>query len=378
MKKEKNNKIAEKALLLSIFLAQIQAFCIKVTPAVPYLQTIELISFLLLTIISIKTFLTAKLKIRELIVVVLLLALGAVSYINTNSLTLSYLILLPFASRGVNFKKILKADLLSKVLTTSFIILCYFSHMTTNNLAFYRDGVTRESYGFAHPNTLGYISVIMCLELLYLLKAKTNSVLARVLAASMPILLCVLSGSRTALLVVIVTLLYSVFCAIREKYGIHIKKYSRRITRIATYLIPVIMVIISFVSSLAYGARAEWAIELNDALSGRISWQNYYGNRYDISLLGEDIGTRLKKAPLDNGYYRVMFNNGMLGLIALIVVIELSLAKSFKLKDGITPILIVLLFYGLSEWVVFRVIVTPIWSIAFAKTKEKNDEKKND
>ena len=37
-------------------------------------------------------------------------------------------------------------------------------------------------------------------------------------------------------------------------------------------------------------------------------------------------------------------------------------------------ILLLLIIYSLSEWMVFRVIITPFWTIAFAKEESKHEK----
>lgn len=370
-KMKNNNPIIQNIFLFSLFLAQIRAFCTKIIFIAPIVPVLEKILFITLAILSVYIFFSAKFKAKEIILVVALLFLAFVSYVITDSLTLSFLLMLPFASKGIENKKIIKADLVSKIITTSVIIACYYMNLTENRL-FYRDGILRESFGFAHPNTLGYMAIMISIDALYMTRIKTSSVLCRVLVTLVPLYLCSLADSRTAMFAIIAVLIFSVIEAIGKKLKKEPKNKQRKAISRLIYLAPIMLILFSFASTKAYANHENWAICLDEALSSRISLQDYYEKHYEVSLLGHEITSdEFEDKPLDNGYYRILFNNGVLGLIALVVIIELSLKKSTKTNDYNTFVLILLLVYGLSEWTVFRVIITPHWTIAFAKEDEK-------
>lgn len=370
-KMKNDNLIIQNIFLFSLFLAQIRAFCTKIVFIAPVVPALEKILFIILAVLSVYNFFSAKFKAKEIILVVALLLLAFASYVITNSLTLSFLLMLPFASKGIEIKKIIKADLVSKIITTLAIIACYYMSLTENKII-YRDGILRESFGFAHPNTLGYMAMMISVDALYMTRIKTSSVLCRFLVTLVPLYLCSLADSRTAMLAIIVLLVFSVIEAIGKKLKKESKNKQRKAISRLIYLAPILLILFSFVSTKAYANHEDWAICLDKALSSRISLQDYYEKHYEVSLLGHEItGDEFEDKPLDNGYYRILFNNGVLGLIALVVIIELSLKKATKTNDYNTFVLILLLVYGLSEWTVFRVIITPHWAIAFAKEDEK-------
>ena len=369
----KNKKVLRQNIyLLCVFLLELRTFCTKVLYIAPFLLLIEKIAFILLIIISLYNALTSRLKAKEIIIVVLLLILAGVSIVYTNSPNLSYLILLPFASKGIDFKKIVKTDLLSKIIITVFLFACYHLGLTESIVTLSRDGAIRESFGFAHPNTLGYVCVMSCLDMLYLMKGRVRSVTVRIAVTIIPFLLTLMANSRTAQIAIVVSVIFSIIETVYKKHKKQSKELCSRALRGLIYILPIILIAFSFVSTSAYARHEAWAVRLDDVLSRRLYLQDYYEKHHEKSLLGEELmNDYLIEKPLDNGYYRILVNNGILGLIALVIVVEISLKRSIKEKNGLIPTLILLLLYGLSEWTVFRVIVTPFWSIAFASDKER-------
>lgn len=366
--------VPEMLLLFAILPAQLRAFGVKITFLIPYIPMLEKGIFAILIIVAAANFFSAKLKLKELVIVVLFVVLAIVSYMITSSPTLSYLLLIPFAAKNTDFQKIIKTDLWAKILVMLFVFACYAANLTKSSVVL-RNGVIRESFGFAHPNTLGYLSMMIWLESILLLRRAKKPVMFQVLASVAPILLCFLADSRTAIAAIVV----AVFCLTVE--DVLSKKRAQSVVtkkRKILYLVPIVLIIASFLTTYAYNNRNTLAIKLDTALSSRISLQSYYNKEYTLTPLGRELTSEdLQERPLDNGYYRILYNNGIFGLVALLVIVWLSLSKTQDEQNrDVASIIVLLLVYGLSEWLVFRALITPFWTIAFAKEGNKNAPKK--
>ena len=360
-------------LFAVMLLEQICAFCPRVIFLSSYLPIMSNIAIALICILVLARLLVQKRTFRELIIVIALLLIALLSYLSTGSMILFFLITMPLLAEGAEFKQVIKADLIIKISITAFIIFCYKNGLT-QEYTYFRDGAIRESLGFTHPNKLGYMALMIYLNSYYLLPKNNKSITKRLLIAIIPLFLCVLADSRTALYAILAITVLSIIDKIFTKlFKIKKKNIAKNLSQKAIYILPIALVFASLASSFLYKQGNETMYKLNDSLSGRIALQNYYDNHYSYSLLGTAIDSEvLETNPLDNGYYRVLYMNGVAGIVALLIIAK----KCLKKADGdkrLTVFLVTLLLYGLSEWMIFRLTITPFWMIAFEKSK-KNEE----
>ena len=92
-----------------------------------------------------------------------------------------------------------------------------------------------------------------------------------------------------------------------------------------TWKIPLLLIILccfSFYVTNEYTLGQKWALEINKLLSGRLWFQSYYVDNYEISLSGKIYD--YEAYPLDNAFYRLLYAYGYLGFFVLALMYALS------------------------------------------------------
>ena len=131
---------------------------------------------------------------------------------------------------------------------------------------------------------------------------------------------------------------------------ISIKKYllfDGRIVNLLKNNLYIILLFMSIILTICYIKNYEFAIQLNQFLSNRLSLQGFYFNIYNINLIGNNIDF-IK--TLDNGYVKVILNYGLITTAFLAVLYNLNLKRATKEKNKeLIFILLILMIFTLSE-----------------------------
>lgn len=297
------------------------------------------------------------------VAIVLLLALSIVQnhYINRNTLVIMAalfmyagymqlkvgfsgffkLLLLIMASRSLDFKKILKFDIISRAILASLVIACCFWGIAPNISAAYPDGSIRYSWGFANSNHLGLLLFIIILELLYIWDMHM-SIRRTVCIVGIIALSGFLSGSRTAELIGVFVLA----CAI--SYTLWPSLWKNQIVKKVVTYNAWIMSIITAVATQQFMQGKGWAVKLDNLLSGRLRNIMFHYQRVGVNLFGHDLSPA--KKTLDTFYAFLLLGLGIVGLLFVCCMITALLKAAYK-KNAIAAVIVLfsLTIYGLSE-----------------------------
>lgn len=194
--------------------------------------------------------------------------------------------------------------------------------------------VYRNTLGFNHPNAAMslLLPIFSIIYYLYYDKYK-KSVLIIILAIGK--IIFDFTHSRTTFILIILLI---ILILIKDKY---IKKMkflflmSGNIIVFLTFYLP-----IYFKNSI-----------LNKLFSGRLRLFYYYLENYKITFLGDKkVISDYREYILDNTYLRILFENGLLGLMLTMLLIYYAMNILFKNKDyKAVRIFFIILIFGFME-----------------------------
>lgn len=135
------------------------------------------------------------------------------------------------------------------------------------------------------------------------------------------------------------------------------KAKSTRANRVWSLFVTMLFVVSLFALVSMYDSGNVVARQINIATSNRVKYQSMY-QKEPLSLFGKAYD--FNRNPLDNVYYRTLYNYGIIGLTVLITVFSRNLYSASEKRDrSLLSILISLLAYGLSEAVIIKTVCVP-------------------
>ena len=323
-------------LLISLFLIEISNFGQNVIMIKNINNYLFELGLLIGLINSIFVLINLKLNIKKLLLVLSLSILSVLIKYKTGDNLLIEMMILFISSLNTSFDKIIKADLIFKIILFLFISLSHLLGLTVIN-NFVENGKVLYSFGFKNPNTTGFYLILMFLEYLYIIKDKIS-----IKKIFLPIVICLyliyLTNSRTALLGLVLFILIYMFFSIFKK---HFYRKNKKIYLV--YLLFVILSLLSLYITILYVNGSALILELDKILSARIWIQSYYYKLYSISIFGNNLNYVY---TIDNVYMRLLLNFGYIGTLFYSIIYGFMFKVSIKNRD--------VLFYSLSEWCIIR------------------------
>lgn len=363
-------KIIDTLAQVSVLLLQATNFCSRVIYLSPHINLLRISSIMIMSFCLILKYKKRVLSTKGVIIILLMVMGSMFSLLATNDYLFCYIVLLMALYMGDSFKKIIKIDYITKMTILIFVLVNYWLGLT-NQQMFYREGVVRETFGFTHPNILGYILISIVSDIMVLhQKTSGRNIVKAASAAVASIAVSFLAGARSASLTISLLLLN--YILVRKK-----DRHKRKPFLFA--IIPFALVGFSIFSTALYKTGTTEFIKLNDLLSDRLRYQYVYENAYEVNLMGRAIS--YENIPLDNGYYRVVYSYGIIGLFTIMGLLSISLYKAEKNNLTILRNIIILyLVYAFSEWYPLRLSTTPFGFIAISdipnpKINQSIDEK---
>lgn len=348
--------ITKMLFLIAIFLLQFATYTKNISFLINNSQLLINISIIMLLIHVIVTLFTIKMNKQKWFICIILLSISLFSYLITKDSLLLQFFLVFVGAFNVDFKSVIKKDLIFKFILFMFIIFCYYQGNTEVN-EFVRNGEIRYSLGFIHPNVFGYFILSSYFEIIYLFHKKNNISVFIFLSVLTELILSV-SKSRSAQIAVILFIIIYIGFYILTKIGVKNHDYLKRYSFILRNLFLFILVI-SFILTILYSNGNSIAIKLNSLFSSRLYLQSLYLKEYSISLFGNYIDyfdvINDYFATLDSVYFRLILNFGIIGFLLLYWVFNKTFYNSIKNNDVVlTIILVTMLFYGMMEYSIIR------------------------
>lgn len=248
----------------------------------------------------------------------------------------------------VDYKNIILTDLISRLISLSFIFMTYILGYT-HDVMDSRYGM-RYAIGFLNPNGLSVFILILALEIIWLIRKKSWKVVILVFVSY---LLFFITKSRTDLYALILVLPF-IFKLNTSKSFIKNKVLSFTIV-----LFPIVLAFISIYFSMNYDPVAHpFEYDLNLIFSNRLYLSKFYFNQFPITLFGNSL-TNLINGALDSGYVSLLIRGGIISLFLYLILVTLTINKYIRSSDNVIKffvlILIVYSIVGIAELSLYQI-----------------------
>lgn len=365
MKENKRSNLSQKLHFWGLLFLQIPHVCTNVVFLFNYLPIIRALSVLLLLCSSIINLKLEKLSINKIALIFFIIVGGVVSYFITNDIMIFEILLMVAASIGLKFNEVIKNDFKSKIIIFTLIVSSYLLGYTSTNFTIFRNGELRNAFGFYHPNTFGMYAMIIFLEYIYIMRPKN---IGLILSASLLVAFINFSSNARSAVYSIVSVV--VLVLLRRYLN---KSIQNRAIAFILRNLYIFLLAISICVTILYINKNDLALWLNELMTGRISLQAEYMNRYNVGLFGNKIDFT---KTLDNGYLKCLLNYGIL-VIGLYAWMNYSIVKK-ALKNNnfiIVMYMVVLQIYTMSESSMLYIYFNIFLLYAFTKENEIKEGK---
>ena len=261
-----------------------------------------------------------------------------------------------FACKGLDFQKIVKRDLYTRILFGVIMLYLWLSGIAPDVTSDY-NGIVRHSMGFQNPNHVGIIAFIIIMEILYLSKMRLSSV-QYISVFAILIVEDYVAGSRTAEFISLIAIGMATVFTFRPQF------YEKKMVRAIMCWGDVICATLTAVAFFLFKAGNGIAVVLDKMLSYRITNITFYYNSLGVSIWGNN--SLNVNRTIDSIYG---FSFIVLGIIAFLIVmlayykLERILCQS---NIALAIIMFCLFVYGLSERL-WMYIDYNIFMLAFAE-----------
>ena len=204
------------------------------------------------------------------------------------------------------------------------------------------EGMVRHSLGFTNPNTLGIAVFVLVCDIFYVSELKLNLALLTIISAIV-IWLYAVARSRTSVYAILAIMFFSIMYRVFKKF------FKTKFAKLLYFAVPLIASGITYIVVDSYARHQQFATDVNEFLSGRVSAIAIFTNLLTPTFWGQPIGETLDRT-LDNTYAFVLYDLGILVSILFIIFYFKTVRSNFKY--GNIPLIITLiafLIFGLSE-----------------------------
>lgn len=265
---------------------------------------------------------------------------------------LQYAIII-LGAKEVDKKKLLKIFLGEIVLlsvTTIYLALT----SVISNVVTYRDAAAtsgRMALGFAYCTCLAAEVMVIVFVWAILRYSKITWIEVAIMAV-LGTGIYVITDSRMASFSIIVV---AILCAVNKVCSFKGKLNGVLGSKIVVFLLTVfgeLLLLVSVISGIVYNSSGLEAREtLKDISGSRISAIGTALDRYNISLLGQNIsqlgtqedgqqGIQSFYSVINNGFVANMYQIGILGIMAILIVLSIVTYKAIKQSDYMTALII--------------------------------------
>lgn len=292
-----------------------------------------------------------------------------------------------FLCQFLNREKFYKYILLSFCLFIIFLMCLYFSGFILDSEVFVRqNGIKRYSFGFAHPNSLGFYIVLFCL--LYALLKTTYKLYDYLIFIALAFFCYKVPNSITSStsISLLVFFIFLSNCFLR-------KKTSTKINLVILFISLLLVASVLFFTY--YITFTETFKTYLQSLPGSI-WARFELSKkgYEIfgfSLLGKydeframivDIiqhhGRKAVWLILDCTYFFLPIIHGLIVYVIFLLMLIWSLVRGILAQKYLYALIIIgIVIYGVSETTIFSPVMMPLFAYTFFSTFKNNDKSKD-
>lgn len=272
--------------------------------------------------------------------------LSGVIFICSKNIDIAILVLTIIALRNCEFDKLIK-------LTFKIFIIMFFITVSLSLLkvipdwTYSRDNLIRHSLGFYYPTiTIGlYLSII----LMYCYIKKSNSNYIELLTLeTINVFLYSYTDGRLSFILITAILIIMAISKLKIFKMIFKTKVSQQILKVAVYILPVFLCLLTFTLAYMYSNQNVVAEELDTMLSRRLKYTSKAFDNYPVTLFGKDIKwngwggygyvednnfEKMEYNYVDISYARVLFDYGIIAEILILYAYTKILSTNYKQKN---------------------------------------------
>ena len=299
-------------------------------------------------------------SVKQFLLISLLVCFGALSWIETESTAMFWLSLLIASGKNMKLRGISRTIFFGLLVSFLAAILGLGLGLVSDHIDI-RNGITRLSLGFSHPNYLGVVCYSLCLTFCLSGFTKSRTLLIG-LCSILSFVVFYFADTRTGLFSILVFLAFVVLWPVFQR-GATVR--LKRPLAIAAALLT----IYSLVTMVIYTPSNGLLSAINDAMTGRLYCANHFFNLFPTTLFGRTIDDASVYAAggwfsfmVDNAYCHLLIRYGVVALFALILGFALYYRRelrspSLSLAYYLLP---TALITGLSEATVLLVANNPL------------------
>lgn len=296
-------------------------------------------------------YILSKPKIKEMVIYLALIVLGIYSLIKLHDYRFIMFILFLFAAINTNFLLIIKANFTADCFAFFLVLLSYFVGILPNTIYIRVGGERiRQSLGFAHPNFLGMVVMLIVLQYILLRKARFN-IIDTIFSLVFVILFNEVCDSRASefasIFVIVSVFIFNSFNSLKGK--LKVKKLLINIIK----LCPFLLATLSYVIVLYAVPGTTFYNNANKLLSSRLDIFQFYYKIVGLHLFPKPIYSLFMNSTfvgMDNAYIYLLVSFGVIALIVYCSIIYKLISFCFLHKEYyLLFVTLALCIFGLVE-----------------------------
>jgi hypothetical protein len=296
--------------------------------------------------------LSQKMTATQWLLVIVLSAIGFITWQIAEESWFFWLILVVVAGKGIKVKNLAWISLVVTSLLFVLIVLSAQYGLIVNEV-YSRAGVTRYAMGFNHPNIFGLYLLIICLSFSIIRFGKNPLPDLILLAAAAIVNLSVADSRTSAVLAVVQGVLLLTFYLVKTPH-------AQDVARKALIALIVLIFCFSYLGMIFYDSSNATMVAINQILSNRPSLAHAYFEMAGIPFLGDNYLTyppiywsngHSSLFVVDNAYCHLLLRYGLIAAFVFYVGYCLLLKNILKEKhwNALFFGLVVMAIYGTSE-----------------------------
>lgn len=348
-------------------------------------KVVILLRFSLLAV-TLLQFVLNNITVKDFFVYGIFLIVTFISYLSVETWMLfDVLFVAVFWRKYIDDTKVLRLYLTLIGVMFFFIALLFLAGAFQGDVTFARaSGRIRYTLGLAHPNSTGFIIMILCWYYA-LCRGKNYHIWDAVMFFIASAFVYIVPNSETsALLIAASAMLFLLPKAVLDFHG----KFSEEYKKVIFWTIVILFSVIFFVYLVALKGLGENIIpQISGTFWTRFLYGRHAIKKYGFTLFGQQLqfvgdidvmsGTSTGNYfTLDNVYYYLPITKGIIPSLLFLIVFIFCIIRSVQKKDYMLwVVLIMLVFYGISETNVATDLCAGFYICALAKEPEKRIER---
>ena len=365
-----NNKtISGEQLFFAAFALSLIASFVFNTTFMDYLNVnyVNLVNYLAFALLIVKIYIFDNFKWYEYIGITVILGLAFLSWRRTQLSNVMIIFSFIFAARGISFNKIVR-QYFNINLMLMLLTMLYSLAGIIKNLAFFRGTTFRYSLVTDYPTDFSAHIFYLCLAYCYL-NYKKMGWLQWLGILVIDYLTYLVTDTRVDALLMILMVL--VMLSVSRKLNTKLKKFIASSYWYLSIVLPYSYVLITYYFTFSNPVM----VKLDQALSGRLALGKEGFDKYGITLLGKRVIERgwggsdglhmMKNNPgkyffIDSSFVRLLVINGLiLGIIALLILVGISLRETVKHEYLLPAILFLVVSSSLIDQHMLEITYNP-------------------